>query len=87
MRTIQRGQIYIAGRRPMLILQSDGPEIIAVPTAELFRHSSTLMDQIKTVDGNRLGRYICRLSSTKMNEVERALHACLGIYYEGRVTV
>jgi len=70
----------------MLILQSEGSEIIAVPAAALFRRPNTLMDQIRTVDHSCLGRYVRRLSSRKMNEVEQALHACLGQYYEGRAT-
>jgi mRNA-degrading endonuclease toxin of MazEF toxin-antitoxin module len=70
----------------MLILQSDGPEIIAVPVTALFQLPNTLMDQIRTVDRSRLGRYVRSINSTKMNEVEQALHACLGLYYEGRAT-
>ena len=81
---IQRGEVYYADRRPMLILQSDGTGIIAVPATALLRHPNTLMDQIRTIDRSNLGRYVRRLSDTKMNEVEQVLHTCLGLYYEGR---
>lgn len=82
MRTIQRGDVYISDRKLVLVLQS-GPEAIIVSAL----HRDRLLDQIHTVDRSRLGRYLCRLSDTKMNEVEHALHACLGLYYEGRAIV
>ena len=81
MREIQRGDVYRTGRSLVLVLQSE-PEAIVVPVL----HKGHLLDQIRTVDDSRLGRCLWRASDTKMNEVEQALHACLGQYYEGRAT-
>ena len=81
MQNIRRGDMCFAGRQLVLILQSD-PTVIVVPV----RYRGHLLDQIRTIDRSRLGRYLCRLSTAKMNEVEQALNTCLGLYYEGRTT-
>ena len=81
---IQRGEVYCADRRLVLVLQSADSEIIVAPVASL--HRGNLLDLIRTIDRNSLGRRLYRLSDTKTNEVEQTLHACLGQYYEGRAT-
>ncbi|MCL2817955.1 MAG: type II toxin-antitoxin system PemK/MazF family toxin [Clostridiales bacterium] len=81
MGTIQRGEVYRAGRRLVLVLQSE-PEVIVMPV--LCRGDP--LDQIRTIDCDRLGRCLWRLNDTKMKETEQALHTCLGQYYEGRAT-
>ncbi len=43
--------------------------------------SYVMLDQIRTIAVERLGRYMGRLDQARMEEVDRALHLSLGIRY------
>jgi len=46
---------------------------------ELPRKSIILLEQIRTIDKQRLSEYIVRLTSAQMQEVEQAVNVSLGI--------
>jgi len=53
--------------------------IVAAPEGELAHDSTVLLNQIRTVDRSRLGRYWGRLGSETMARIDHALMISLGL--------
>ncbi len=47
----------------------------------LSRDSVILLEQIRTIDKQRLTKYVSRLSETQMKKVEQAIDVSLGMKY------
>ena len=45
----------------------------------LFRDSTVLLEQVRTLDKSRLGKYMGRVDEDKMREVDAALHISVGL--------
>jgi len=53
--------------------------VIASGHSGLIKGSRILLNQIKTIDKRRLGRYVGRLDATQMAEVDQAIMISLGL--------
>jgi mRNA interferase MazF len=53
--------------------------IVAAPEGGLRQDSTVLLNQIRTIDRSRLGRYWGRLSPATMARIDRALSISLGL--------
>lgn len=57
------------------------PTHVSVDIPELPKDSIVLLEQIRTIDKQRLAEYIGRLDNTQMKEVEQAIDISLGMDY------
>jgi mRNA interferase MazF len=57
--------------------------IMSVDTG-LFKGSRVLLNQIKTIDKQRLGRYVGQLNAAQMAQVDQAIMISLGLIPWGR---
>ena len=67
----------ITGRKTKAAL----PTHVAIMTSGLKTESTVLLEQIRTIDKERLGEYIGRLDSKTLAAVDRAIVVSLGIKY------
>ena len=55
------------------------PTHVLIPSTCLERSSIILLEQIRTLDKQRLGQWVCTLDSDTMKEIDKALKISLGI--------
>ena len=55
------------------------PTHVTVPVTSLDRASLILLEQIRTIDKQRLGQWICTLDSETIRQIDSALKVSLGI--------
>jgi Growth inhibitor len=57
------------------------PEHILLPKIKgLPKQSMVLLEQLRTIDGQRLRRYCCRVDDDTMKQIDRAIKSSLGLY-------
>ena len=64
---------YVKGKRQPTHVRLSGA------ACGLFRDSTTLLEQIRTLDKSRLGEYIGSVGADKMREVDAALNVSVGL--------
>ena len=86
---VKRGDIYYAdlspvvgseqgGIRPVLIIQNDvgnrhSPTVICARRYHIVKNSVVLLEQIRTIDKQRLRDLVCHLDEEIMNKVDEAI--------------
>lgn len=55
------------------------PTHVQIPAASLERSSIILLEQLRTLDKQRLGQWVCTLDQETMEEIDKALKVSLGI--------
>lgn len=53
---------------------------LSVDDCKLTVNSTILLEQLRTIDKNRLKSYVSRVDDTKMEEVDRAILISLGLF-------
>jgi mRNA interferase MazF len=71
--------VIVAAITSTLRAEFDVNVLINAPEGGLSRDSTVLLNQIRTVDRSRLGRYWGRCSAETMTQVDRALMISLGL--------
>lgn len=71
--------IIVAALTSTLRRDFDVNVIVEAPEGGLSNDSTVLLNQIRTVDRSRLGRYWGRLTPTTMTKIDRALMISLGL--------
>ncbi len=61
------------------------PTQVSVKNVELPKDSTVMLEQIRTIDKQRLREYICTLSEMQMGKVEQAAKISLGINLYGEM--
>jgi len=66
---------------PITCRPKNGGHAMHVPldVPQLYEGSMALLEQIRTLDKSRLRRLICIISENNMRQVERVIHASLGL--------
>lgn len=57
------------------------PTHVPVNISELPKDSIVLLEQIRTIDKQRLAEYVARLSNAQMKKIEQAIDISLGMNY------
>ena len=55
------------------------PTHVMIPSASLERSSMILLEQLRTLDKQRLGQWVCTLDKKTMEQIDVALKISLGI--------
>lgn len=71
--------VIVAALTSTLRRDFDVNVVVEAPEGGLSNDSTVLLNQIRTVDRSRLGRYWGRLNPTTMAKIDRALMISLGI--------
>lgn len=56
------------------------PTHVMIPSTSLQRVSMILLEQLRTIDKQRLGQWICCLDSKTLAEVDEAIEVSLGLH-------
>ena len=71
----------ITGRKKKKLL----PTHVNITTTELPQYSTILLEQIRTIDKQRIFEYVGNLSKEQMNRVEQAIDISFGMMYLGEL--
>ena len=76
-RCFKRGEIYVANLSPYIGSEQGGTRPVIILQNNLG-NSLVLLEQIKTIDKQRMGEYIGKVSDRELKSIEKAVTISLG---------